>query len=177
MTIYSKVYIILSENTNSITEKNGKRVKKKGILLLATGFGLGLSPVAPGTVGTLLGVAIAVAVSPLDWVWQAVLAVSMALVAIPICGEAEKHFGKKDDRRIVADEFSTFPLCVLWLPIVEHPWLLAVAFLTHRVLDIIKPPPARKMQETEGGVGIVLDDVISSLYALVLNHAIWWLLR
>ena len=151
----------------------GKRI----ILLLATGFGLGLSPVASGTAGTLLGVVIVIAIAPLNWAWQTVVAVCMVLMAVPICGEAEKHFGKKDDRRIVADEYLTFPLCVLALPVVEHLWLLAVAFVTHRILDIIKPPPAKRMQEMHGGFGIVMDDVVSSLYALAVNHAIWWFLQ
>ncbi len=101
----------------------------------------------------------------------------MVLAAIPICGQAEKYFGRKDDCRIVADEYLTFPLCVLWLPWVEHPWLLAVAFVVNRVFDVTKPPPARQAQKLGGGLGVVIDDVISSLYALAVNHAIWWVIK
>ena len=145
---------------------------KKLILLMATGFGLGYSPVASGTVGTLWGVGIVVAMAPLALPWQGALAVVMALVSIPICGVAEEHFSAKDDGRIVADEYLTFPLCTLGLPWVDHPWLLVVAFLTHRILDILKPPPARQAQNLKGGLGVALDDIVSSLYALGLNHAI-----
>lgn len=152
-------------------------MKKRIVLLLATGFGLGLSPVASGTAGALLGVAIVSAMAPLGWVWQAVLAVGMVLLAVPICGKAETYFGRKDDRRIVADEYLAFPLCALGLPLAEHPWLLAAAFVTNRLLDIIKPPPAKQAQKIQGGAGVVLDDVISSLYALAVNHAIWWVVR
>lgn len=150
-------------------------MKKKVILVLATGFGLGLSPVASGTVGTLLGVGIVVCLGlvGLAWYWQAALAVVMVVMAIPICGVAEAYLGKKDDGRIVADEYLTFPLCVLGLPWIDNWWLLGVAFVTHRLLDIIKPPPARQIQEIHGGVGIVMDDVVSSLYALGVNHVIW----
>lgn len=153
------------------------RAKKRIILLLATGFGLGLSPVASGTVGALLGVVIVIAIAPLDLAWQAVLSAGIALIAVPICGEAEKYFGKKDDRRIVADEYLTFPLCILGLPYLENLWLLSVAFLMNRLFDIIKPPPARQAQKLRGGFGIVTDDVVSCLYALALNHAIWWLIN
>ena len=146
-------------------------------VLLATGFGLGLSPVASGTVGCLLGVGIAAVLLPLSLLAQIGLAVVLTLAAIPICDVAEKHFGKKDDGRIVADEYLTFPICVLGLPWVDHPWLLAVAFVVNRVLDILKPAPARQAQALKGGLGIVMDDAISSLYALAINHAVWLIAR
>jgi len=145
----------------------------KLIVLLASGLGLGLSPWASGTAGTFLGVLIVLAMSSLALAWQIALSVVLALVAIPICGAAEDYYAKKDDGRIVADEYLTFPLCVLGLPWVTHPWLLAVAFVTNRLLDIVKPPPARQAQALHGGLGIVLDDVVSSLYALMLNHILW----
>lgn len=147
---------------------------KKVVILIATGFGLGLSPVASGTAGALLGVAIVVIMPCLSWGWQAIIAAGMALVAVPICDAAEDHFGEKDDGRIVADEYLTFPICVIALPWRQAPWLLAVAFVVSRMLDIIKPPPARSAQVLIGGVGIVADDVISCLYALMINHAIYW---
>ncbi|MCK5849351.1 MAG: phosphatidylglycerophosphatase A [Kiritimatiellae bacterium] len=149
-------------------------IKRKIVLLLATGFGLGLAPVASGTFGTLLGVGIVVAMSGLPGIaWHIALSVAFVLVAIPICGMAEGIFKKKDDGRIVADEYLTFPICVIGLPWVDNLWLLVVAFLTHRILDIIKPRPAMQIQDIGGGTGIVLDDVVSSLYALLLNHAVW----
>jgi phosphatidylglycerophosphatase A len=146
-------------------------------VLLATGFGLGLSPVASGTVGSLLGVLIAGATVSLSVLGQAAVAVVLAVIAIPICGIAERHFGQKDDRRIVADEYLTFPLCLIGINWVLHPWLLGVAFVTNRLLDIVKPPPARQIQQLKGGLGVVLDDVFSSLYALAANHAIALIVR
>jgi len=147
-------------------------MKRLGVLL-ATGFGLGFSPIASGTVGSLLGVAIVVAMVSLSWQWHALVAAILAIAAIPICEWAEDHFGTKDDGRIVADEYLTFPLCVIGLPWMEHYWLLGVAFVTARILDIIKPAPARQIQAMHGGLGIVLDDVIASLYALGVNWAIF----
>ena len=152
-------------------------MRRRIVLLLATGLGLGLSPFASGTAGTLPGVVIVLAMSGLAPIWQVVSALAMVGLAVPICHAAEAIYEKKDDGRIVADEYLTFPLCVLWLPWPEHLWLLGLAFVTHRLLDIIKPPPARQLQELKGGVGIVVDDLVSSLYALALNHAVWWAVR
>lgn len=149
---------------------------KKIVWFLATAGGLGLSPFAPGTIGSLPGAALAfgLASSGVGWGIHAALAAVLAVAAIPVCDAAEKAFGTKDDRRIVADEYMTFPICTIALPLVQAPWLLAVAFVTNRLLDIVKPPPARQIQSVRGGAGIVLDDVFSSLYALGLNHAVWW---
>ena len=154
-----------------------KRILEKISLLLATGLGLGYMPVASGTFGTLLGIPIAAALAGLPLPFAALLAILLPAVAIPICSHAERTFGRKDDGRIVADEYLTFPLSVLGIPWLLHPWLLGVAFVAHRVLDIVKPAPARQAQALPGGVGIVIDDVISSLYALAVNHAIVWVLK
>jgi len=147
---------------------------RKATILFATGFGLGLSPIASGTAGSLLGLLLAAAMPFRPLIVQICLAAALVLLAIPICTAAERHFGKKDDGRIVADEYLTFPICVLGLPWLANPWLLAVAFLTHRLLDVIKPFPAWRLQRLEGGVGIVLDDVVSSLYALAVNYAVYF---
>lgn len=143
-------------------------------LWLATGFGLGRCPIASGTVGTLPGLAIVAAVWPLGLAWQAAVAVILPLCAIPICDIAERQFGRKDDGRIVADEYLTFPISMVGLPL--SPWVLAMAFLSSRVFDIVKPPPARGLQALHGGLGIVVDDVVSSLYSLAFNHLAYGLL-
>lgn len=148
----------------------------------AAGFGLGLSPVASGTFGTIPGVFIAVLFYRIySWLLpsayvlpQLLTAIALTALAVPLCDIAEKHFARKDDGRIVADEFMTFPLCVVGLPL--SPAVLVVAFITNRFFDIVKPPPARKLQNIKGGKGIVVDDFISCLYSLAVNHAIFWML-
>lgn len=143
-------------------------------VVLATGLGLGYSPVAPGTVGSIWGVLIALAINA-TWhePWkQALLGLVLAAIAIPICDAGEKHLGTKDPHPVVADEYLTFPLCVIGLPAV--PWIFGVAFVSNRVMDILKPFPARQAQVLPGGLGIVVDDVLSALYSLAFNHAAWW---
>lgn len=137
-------------------------------LTLATGFGLGLSPVASGTAGTLPGLLIVFAIWPYGLAWQIAAAVILPLLAVPVCEIAERHFGEKDDGRIVADEYLTFPIAMVGLPL--SPWVVAMAFVSARAFDVIKPPPARKLQDLHGGLGIVIDDVLASLYSLVANH-------
>lgn len=147
---------------------------------LATGVGLGYSPVASGTVGSLPGILLVLALHPLlQWpggIWLQVLAaIALAALAIPICEIGERHYGTKDDGRIVADEYLTFPLCMLGLPWAEHLWIFPMAFVVARIMDILKPPPAHQLQSIHGGFGIVIDDVAASLYALAANHLLVWL--
>lgn len=142
--------------------------------MFATGFGLGLCPVASGTAGTLPGILLVALIWPLGLAWQIGLSVLLAAAAVPICEVAERHYGVKDDRRIVADEYLTFPLCMIGLP-ASVP-VFALAFFTSRLLDVIKPPPAAQAQRLPGGVGIVVDDVMSNVYALALNHLLWRIL-
>lgn len=151
---------------------------KKLAVFIATGFGLGFSPFAPGTAGALPGVLIAWLISPLSVFIQAGIAVGLVLLAVPLCGIAEEFFNSKDDRRIVADEYMTFPVCMVGLP--ANVWTLPAAFVmvpfafvASRLLDIIKPPPARQIQRIHGGAGIVLDDFFANVYGLALNHVAW----
>ncbi len=159
-------------------EESGKKWPWGGnpVMLLATGFGLGLSPVASGTVGTTLGIPIVLAwrmIMGSAWsIWELAFALVLTLVAVPICGRAEKRFGKEDDGRIVADEYMTFPICMLGLPSLW--WVFLVAFMTNRFFDILKPPPAYQLQSLHGGWGIVLDDVMAAIYSLMVNHMVYW---
>ncbi|MFU8780213.1 MAG: phosphatidylglycerophosphatase A [Kiritimatiellia bacterium] len=150
-----------------------KRLLQRVAVFFATGFGTGFSPFASGTVGTLPAIPFVYFVWPLlDWPVQAVVATGLALLAIPICSAAERQFRTKDDGRIVADEYMTFPICMIGLP-GNSLLMLAIAFVTCRLFDILKPEPADRLQAIKGGTGIVLDDVVASLYSLAVNHVIY----
>lgn len=141
---------------------------------VASGFGLGFSPVAPGTAGCLLGL-------PLAWLintqlgvpGQVAAAVALSLLAIPLCQAAEDVYGGKDPKACVADEYLTFPLCMIGLPVAGQPGgllMMAIAFVSNRFFDIAKIWPAHGLQRLKGGLGITIDDVFAALYALVANH-------
>ena len=139
---------------------------------IAVGFGTGWSPIMPGTVGTLVGL-------PLAWgllflhgqpLLQWGICIALSLIAVPICGLAEKMIGGKDPGCIVADEYLTLPITVIGL---TSPWALLSGFVLHRIFDITKPPPIKQLQHIHGGFGIVIDDVLAALIALGLNHVLF----
>ena len=143
-------------------------------IAIANGFGLGMMPVASGTWGMLLGLPLAWGMHKLTggaWLPFAALSLLLTVLAIPPCDRAEKWWGKKDDGRIVADEWMVFPVCMIGLT--GSPWWVwTVAFLAGRFFDIVKFPPARGLQRLTGGLGIVIDDFFAMLYTLVFNHAV-----
>jgi phosphatidylglycerophosphatase A len=86
----------------------------------------------------------------------------------------------KDPNPCVADEYLTYPLCLIGLPVVGQEGgtaMMALAFITHRFFDIVKLWPARSLERLAGGLGIVADDAVASLYALAANHALFYLAR
>lgn len=141
---------------------------------VATGFWTGMAaPIAPGTVGSWPGILLALAMTHyLSIGAQVVICGVLTLLAMPVCGVAERVLGVKDDGRICADEWMLYPIATIGLPLTTAWWLVPVTFLVIRAVDIIKPPPARQLQSLHGGFGIVIDDAIANLYSLGIN----WLL-
>jgi len=140
-------------------------MNEKLIKLLATGFGAGLAPVAPGTTGTLVGVLICLIFSPLHWLLRLLIVIFLLVLAIYIAERAEQVYRKKDDQRIVVDEIAGFQ--VTMLPVAITGLHLLVGFVLFRIFDILKPFPLRDLQRMSGGLGIVLDDVAAGIYASV----------
>lgn len=147
---------------------------KKFVLFIASGFGLGLvAPVAPGTVGSLPGVLLVYLTVLLPVYLQVAVALLLAVLAIPVCGAAERTLGIKDDGRIAADEWMLLPLSFIALPLYDLPWWSIILFFAVvRIVDIAKPFPCRRLQSIKGGLGVVIDDFIANLYSLGINHAV-----
>jgi phosphatidylglycerophosphatase A len=141
-------------------------MNEKLIKLVATGFGAGLAPVAPGTAGTLVGVLICLIFSPLHWLPRLLIVIFLLVLAIYIAERAEQVYRKKDDQRIVIDEIAGFQ--VTMLPVAITGLHLLVGFVLFRIFDILKPFPLRDLQKMSGGLGIMLDDVAAGIYAGVL---------
>ena len=100
-------------------------------------------------------------------------------LACAVIGDAaEAHFDKKDPGRVVADETAGMVLPLLFLPAaaVATPGVAALtlvyAFVACRVMDILKPPPARALQRIPGGWGIVVDDLIAGVYAMIVVQVV-----
>ena len=147
-------------------------------VLVASGFGIGLVvPFAPGTFGSLPGVALAYATTRLPLYAQIAACTALALLAIPVCGVAERALGIKDDGRISADEWMLFPIALIGIPLASLPWWsMVVFFCIVRFVDIVKPRPCRALQALPGGRGIVADDFVANLYSLAANWAAAWII-
>lgn len=139
--------------------------------LIAFGFGAGLSPQAPGTVGSLLGVALWVPLSALSPTGYGIALAALIAFGIWICGRSAKLLGTHDTPGIVFDEIVGFvvtaaPLLPALRLAGEPTWAwLAGAFVLFRFFDIVKPWPIRRLDATvHGGFGIMLDDLVAGLY-------------
>jgi phosphatidylglycerophosphatase A len=132
---------------------------------VASVFGAGYAPVASGTVGSLV-TAVAIWLLPLTPFRIAVALVVVTLLGIWAGGRVERVLGRKDPGLIVIDEVAGMLLSVLGLP--RSLPVLISAFLLFRLFDIWKPFPARESQALTGGVGVMVDDLIAGVYALVL---------
>lgn len=145
-------------------------MNEKLITFLATGFGSGLAPFAPGTMGTLVGVVICLLCLPLPWPIRLLIVIALLALSIYVAGQAEKIYQKKDDQRIVIDEIIGIQITML--PVAITVLHLCVGFVLFRVFDILKPFPINNLQRLPGGWGVVIDDVGAGIYA----GAIMWLL-
>jgi phosphatidylglycerophosphatase A len=133
--------------------------------VLASVFGAGYAPAASGTVGSFVTV-VAVWLLPLTPLRIAVALVVVILVGIWAGARVERVLGKKDPGVIVIDEVAGMLLSVILLP--RTLSVLITAFLLFRLFDIWKPFPARESQALTGGMGVMVDDLIAGVYALVL---------
>jgi len=150
-----------------------RKVLRDPVNLLAFGLGTGLSPVAPGTVGSLLGVALAWATLPLPLESRLVVAIALIVSGIWICGESARRIGVHDHPGIVWDEIAAMYLVLLLAPGSKTAW--AFGFGLFRLFDVWKPWPIRDLDHRlKGGLGIMLDDLVAALYtALLLVFAGW----
>lgn len=119
---------------------------------------------APGTVGSAL-TALVLWLVPFSRTGLVAFLVAVTVVGIWAADRAERVLGGKDPGAIVVDEVAGMMLAALFIP--RTPGPLAVAFLLFRVFDIVKPPPAHVAQRLPGGFGVVVDDLIAGLYALL----------
>ncbi len=140
-------------------------------LVLATGFGVGYSPVAPGTLGTLIAIPVYYFLSNISSPIYEITLIGFFFLSVWISENAEIFFGKKDDQRIVIDEMIGFLITMLWVP--KTILFVTIGFFLFRLFDILKPFPIRRLERgLKGGFGVVLDDVIAGVYANIILHLV-----
>lgn len=161
----------MSEDRGALRQK----VLRDPIVLAAFGFGTGLSPRAPGTVGSLLGVLLAAAAIPLPLTGRLLIGATLVIVGVWLCGSAARRVGVHDHPGIVWDEIAAMYLVLQVGPPSIGLWVLG--FGLFRLFDILKPWPIRDLDHRlGGGTGIMLDDLAAALYAASLLGFGRWLL-
>ena len=149
---------------------------------IATAAGAGYFPYAPGTVGSAIGVGLVAAFDtiPLAWAWRAALLglAAAALFALGVWSGSlsEEFFGRKDPGHVVIDEVVGQMITFLLRPHASWKFFLA-GFGLFRLLDIVKPFPARRMERLRAGWGIMVDDLIAGVYALIIVTMLGYVVR
>ena len=177
---------------SSTNHKRGKSFNVQGpfdvvAVVIATGLGLGFSPFAPGTCGSLLGVGISYGLIVLCGhnvllLQNAILLASALTAALGIWAgtRAEKIFDRKDASQIVIDEVCGQTISFAFIaPYLErlggHLFAaLVVAFALFRLFDIFKPYPIDRLQDLTGGFGVMMDDIVAGIYAAALLSLLLW---
>ncbi len=138
-------------------------------LVIATAGGAGWAPIAPGTVGSALTV-LALWLAPPSRGGRAVFLVAVTALGLWAADRAERALGRTDPGAIVVDEVAGMTLSVLPFP---PTWpVLAAGFVLFRIFDIWKPFPANEAQRLPGGIGVMADDLVAGLYALLVLAAL-----
>jgi phosphatidylglycerophosphatase A len=138
---------------------------------LGTGFYTGLSPIAPGTVGSLVATAFIWGLSVQFGLLALLLFLSFwMIVTLRTASWFEKTYGK-DPSVMVSDEWAGQVIPFMTIPfsgdILLDWWILLAGFLLFRFFDILKPFGINKLQKLKGGFGILFDDILAGIYALV----------
>ena len=151
-------------------------------LWIAQGFGVGRIPFAPGTFGSLVGIAwFALLLLPGNlWLFTAGTLLALAL-SVWLCGAAEETLGRRDPGSVVLDEIAAIPVCFAgWTIFVtiktgafpgvgyffsSWNWLaVAGVYIAFRFFDIAKPWPVWQSQSLPGGWGVTVDDALAAVY-------------
>lgn len=142
-------------------------------VLLSTGLYSGYFPFAPGTAGTVVGVLLYLFIIQLSLVYYIIFIIALFFIGVRVSGNAEKIFGKKDHGAIVIDEIEGFLIAMFLVP--KTIVFIISGFLLFRLLDIMKPFFSR-FQQLEGGLGVMIDDIIAAIFTNVFLQLIRFLI-
>ena len=153
-----------------------RQVFTNPIHILAYGFGTGLSPKAPGTLGSVAALPIYVLLFKLGLLGYLVCVVIAFVAGVFICGYTARRIGVEDPKSVVWDEVVGYLITMIAVPF--SPLWMAAGFLLFRLFDIWKPGPIRWLdRNVKGGLGIMLDDVAAALVACFLLNLGVYLLK
>jgi len=149
-----------------VTADGGRPPDRVGRLkvLLATGFGIGHAPVAPGTVGSVPGALLSLGLATAGGAWASLAGFAVVTaIGFWVSGHAALRFGARDPRPIVVDEIAGQMLSLLLVP--PTTATIVLGFFLFRIFDVWKPYPARRLESLPGAWGIMADDLAAGVYA------------
>jgi len=141
-----------------------KPLKDKACLVIATLFGVGHTPLMPGTAACLVALGVFFVIK--DFTVFVSLTLITVVMSFPISSYAEKIYKVKDCKKIVIDDFSGMLVALLAIP--KKIEFVIPAFFLFRAFDMLKVPPADKIEKKKGGIGIVGDDLIAGAYTFII---------
>ena len=155
-----------------------KPVRSGPVLWLATGFGVGFSPWAPGTIGAVWGIPLSIVISWIPNILSQILCIAaLFLLGVVICTRVARDRAIADPQFVVWDELATVPIVFLFLPAAQvlNPFILLTGFVLHRLFDVTKPPPVRQLEQLPAGWGIMADDLAAAILACAIMRGVVWL--
>jgi phosphatidylglycerophosphatase A len=161
-----------SESANPNNPSTDTRIADKPpvpfvVKLFASGLMSGYAPFASGTFGSLLGLALYFIPGFEHWAIIIPACIVLFLLGIPASRSMEQYYGHDPSENTI-DEILGMWISLLFLP--KSLFVAAWAFLFFRFFDIVKPYPAQKFDASQGGFGIMMDDVIAGIYTNILIH-------
>ena len=141
-------------------------LRDKVCLAITTCFGVGYTPLLPGTAACVIALIIVFLIKGQVFLFIVVF-ISLVL-AFSLSTRAEHLLGEKDSKKIVIDDFAGLLISFLFIP--HHYKLLIIGFFLFRMFDILKIPPADKIEKCHGAKGIVGDDVVAGIYTNLVLH-------
>lgn len=133
----------------------------KKIKMISSFFYLGHSPFMPGTLGSIAGLLVYFLVKDREVLYAFTILFTFG-IGVLFAGEAERIYKRKDASMIVIDEVCGMLLALFFIP--YNLFLVILGFFLFRIFDILKPPPAKKMEKLTGSLGIMFDDIVAALY-------------
>ena len=147
---------------------------QRAVVGFATVGPIGFAPIAPGTAGSVVGLALFWAVRSTRSMW---LEVAMLLVVtgagVAAASAAEARYRRRDPGLVVIDEVAGMLVTLVAVPVGVTGAL--IGFFAFRLFDIVKPFPARQAERLPGGWGVMVDDLVAGLYAQALLRLVLWL--
>lgn len=133
---------------------------------LATAFGSGYAPLAPGTFGSAVGLLLFWPLAAASWPVQAAICAVVFVVGAGAAFRVAREVACADPGLVVVDEVVGMWITLVGIPL--SPFTAAAGFLFFRAMDVLKPWPARSLESLAGGWGIMADDVAAGIYANLL---------